>query len=69
MFFNSQKVGNRSLMFHVWFLDHVARLSHRHSQTKSPCSGCRKSSCLLALYERSKGIPASTLVDDLQKTV
>ena len=147
MFYQKQnQIGNRIWLFNVWFLNHVAQLSHRHSkhqpddvqksasqkpddamqgvegvssasaaassgaaagassggaaasssaavvaassapadapmamidasssvnkaEEKKNCPCCRKSSCMLALYERSKGIPSSTLIDDLQKTV
>eukprot|EP00386_Alphamonas_edax_P000681 GDKI01002117.1.p1 GENE.GDKI01002117.1~~GDKI01002117.1.p1 ORF type:complete len:947 (-),score=330.89 GDKI01002117.1:22-2772(-) len=73
--FKCNAVSLRLLMFQVWFLNNVAHRPHTHwlpetdavtGVTHMTPHMCRKASCQLHTYNKSKGMPAVSLIDKLQ---
>ncbi len=63
--FVSSFVGRRLVMFHVWFLNNVAK--PRHQSQSQDGSWCRKASAAIErTYERTKGVPPQSMVNKLQ---
>ncbi|CAD7940478.1 unnamed protein product [Amoebophrya sp. A120] len=76
--FQHTVVGRRLLMFHYWFLTKVARKPHVHEEVSSNGGEaatnkiktvCTAASCALHAYERTKGVPAPSLVAELRQQV
>lgn len=63
--FQVSSVGRSLQMFHRFFLENVAKPAHRHCGKTL----CRKASCQLVAYERSKGVPPPDLISHTQKFV
>ncbi|CAJ1406825.1 unnamed protein product [Effrenium voratum] len=61
----TSQVSRQLLMFHCWFLHHVAHIAHQHHEHEDDV--CRRASCLLERYERTKGLPLQSSVSSLQK--
>jgi len=66
--FESAVVSMRLIMFNVWFLNNVAKVPHAHAEGDGG-TACTATSCTLARYERTCGLPPRSQVEAVHRAV